>query len=467
MTKDCTFGVVAMIEGALGAMEKHLGQEAARALHLKAESLLASREHLMQSGCSQWELQVNRAGFVHASWFLARQGERQFPCGDTAIRIFVDEREEWKGLRSNPLLCAGRGLCFTEVWLHQFLRHAICRADTPEEADLVYVPIYSACHSLDRPELFGLEQELEAFYAEFGDRRSSPARAGGSLPPLLLVLTGEQWKLRGWHDRLRHRAKIAAVEAKPLLISEVQERSSSERRHVQHCEDCFDRDHDIVIPSAVLPVDVARLRYYNLPPEKRELVAVFHGEHAKSKVRDEVAEGYREVNETVRLALLEHFGKKPKASVGAASLRYSFLMGNTHFCLIPRGRGWWTVRLFEAFYAGCIPVILSDEQVLPFEDFLDWEQFSIKWPMKRVGDGLYEHLERLIDHHWEAVSVLHAGVRKVACWFDYHAPQDADCSPYIGLLRQLGRRKVEAAAAVPRQHDISKGRNRAVQRYWF
>ena len=49
--------------------------------------------------------------------------------------------------------------------------------------------------------------------------------------------------------------------------------------------------------------------------------------------------------------------------------RYSFLMGTSHFCLVPKGRGWWTVRLFETFYAGCIPVILSDDQELPFEDY--------------------------------------------------------------------------------------------------
>lgn len=34
------------------------------------------------------------------------------------------------------------------------------------------------------------------------------------------------------------------------------------------------------------------------------------------------------------------------------------------------------MRLFEAIYAGCIPVLLSDEVELPFQDIVSWETFS-------------------------------------------------------------------------------------------
>ena len=34
------------------------------------------------------------------------------------------------------------------------------------------------------------------------------------------------------------------------------------------------------------------------------------------------------------------------------------------------------MRLFEAIHAGCIPVLLSDEIELPFQDIVSWETFS-------------------------------------------------------------------------------------------
>ena len=42
-------------------------------------------------------------------------------------------------------------------------------------------------------------------------------------------------------------------------------------------------------------------------------------------------------------------------------------MGNARFCLAPRGRAAWSVRFFEALWAGCVPVLLSDYYEVPFE----------------------------------------------------------------------------------------------------
>ena len=67
-------------------------------------------------------------------------------------------------------------------------------------------------------------------------------------------------------------------------------------------------------------------------------------------------------------------------------------MGSSHFCLVPMGTSSWTNHLYEAFFAGCIPVILSDSYEVPFQTALPWEEMSIKWPMDEVRDGLYEFL---------------------------------------------------------------------------
>merc|ERR1712060_1027230 len=48
------------------------------------------------------------------------------------------------------------------------------------------------------------------------------------------------------------------------------------------------------------------------------------------------------------------------------------------FCLVPKGVGFTNGRLMESFFSGCIPVILSDAMVVPFQTFVDWPAFSIK-----------------------------------------------------------------------------------------
>ena len=42
------------------------------------------------------------------------------------------------------------------------------------------------------------------------------------------------------------------------------------------------------------------------------------------------------------------------------------LMGDSRFCLVPRGRAAWSVRFFETLWAGCVPVLLSDHYEVPY-----------------------------------------------------------------------------------------------------
>merc|ERR1712107_77973 len=40
------------------------------------------------------------------------------------------------------------------------------------------------------------------------------------------------------------------------------------------------------------------------------------------------------------------------------------------YCLVPKGVGFTNGRLMETFFSGCIPVILSDAMIVPFDQFL-------------------------------------------------------------------------------------------------
>jgi len=65
---------------------------------------------------------------------------------------------------------------------------------------------------------------------------------------------------------------------------------------------------------------------------------------------------------------------------------YGELLLDTQFALCPRGNGLASYRLAEAALAGAIPVIIADDQVLPFEELLDWRSLAVVIPEARVRD---------------------------------------------------------------------------------
>ncbi len=57
---------------------------------------------------------------------------------------------------------------------------------------------------------------------------------------------------------------------------------------------------------------------------------------------------------------------------------YKKVLNRSIFTLAPRGYGYTSFRIYEAILAGSIPIyIWEDKKVLPFEDVLNWNEFSI------------------------------------------------------------------------------------------
>ncbi len=74
----------------------------------------------------------------------------------------------------------------------------------------------------------------------------------------------------------------------------------------------------------------------------------------------------------------QHNILKLDATAGRADQSYRDIMENADFAFIPRGDALFSYRLLEAMSFGCIPIILSDNWILPFDRLIDWASLSLR-----------------------------------------------------------------------------------------
>ncbi|KAH8927649.1 glycosyltransferase family 47 protein [Atractiella rhizophila] len=140
---------------------------------------------------------------------------------------------------------------------------------------------------------------------------------------------------------------------------------------------CFKAGRDIVAPGTSKHVpDLLKivggkegLRKVK-PVERRKYLAFFHGgtRGFGSLVRNRIGCANGADDNDV---LYQDYGE---------GMDYVQTLGESKFCLLPRGVQAWTTRTYEAMYAGCIPVFLADRNLPPFHDIFDWTTFSINIP---------------------------------------------------------------------------------------
>lgn len=141
----------------------------------------------------------------------------------------------------------------------------------------------------------------------------------------------------------------------------------------------------------------------------------------QTKKRDLLCSFYGSLTHQIRFDLCKKLENKPHTLVKIKSWKpkidASDYMGfidcalRSKFLLCPRGYGLNSFRIYEAFQLGCVPVIISDNRFLPWEEELDWESFSV---LTKDVSGLYQKLKNITEPRYK--EILNKGQK---LYYDY------------------------------------------------
>uniref|UniRef100_A0ACD5TS21 Uncharacterized protein n=1 Tax=Avena sativa TaxID=4498 RepID=A0ACD5TS21_AVESA len=175
-------------------------------------------------------------------------------------------------------------------------------------------------------------------------------------------------------------------------------------------EGVFIRGRDVSLPETYVRSPRKPLNGIGgKPASQRSILAFFAGQ----------------MHGRVRPILLRHWGDKD-ADMRIYSrlprritrrMNYVQHMKSSKYCICPMGYEVNSPRIVEAIYYGCVPVIIADNFVLPFDDVLDWGAFSVVVPESDVP-RLKEVLLEIPESRYVA---MQSNVRKVQRHFLWHA----------------------------------------------
>ncbi|XP_020251612.1 probable glycosyltransferase At5g03795 [Asparagus officinalis] len=171
----------------------------------------------------------------------------------------------------------------------------------------------------------------------------------------------------------------------------------------------FIRGKDVSLPETYIKNPKKPLKDLGgKPVSKRSILAFFAGQ-MHGRVRPVLLSHWQGKDEDMKI-----YGPLPSR----ISKKFSYIqhMKSSKFCICPMGYEVNSPRIVEAIYYECVPVIIADNFLLPFDEVLDWSAFSIV-----VAEEDIPNLKDILlkVSHRKYVS-MHENVRRLKRHFLWH-----------------------------------------------
>lgn len=130
----------------------------------------------------------------------------------------------------------------------------------------------------------------------------------------------------------------------------------------------------------------------------------------------------------------------------------------SRFCLHPAGDTPSSCRLFDAIVSHCVPVIVSDRIELPFEDDLDYSEFSIFFSAKEaiIPGHLLGTLRSITRERWLQ---MWNKLKAISHHFEYQNPSKEDDA--VNLIFKQVQRKLPGVSL-----DIHRSKRLRIPDWW-
>ncbi|MCO5550050.1 hypothetical protein L7F22_003528 [Adiantum nelumboides] len=257
----------------------------------------------------------------------------------------------------------------TEIKIHTFLLKTKARTLIPQEADWFFTPIYTNCDLSETglPLISRVPHMMHGAIEYISTNWPHWNQSKGANH--FFVVPHDFGACFHFQEKAAIRRGIF-----PLLRQATLVQTFGQINHR-----CM-KDNSIIIPPYV---PLARILRHSLPPGTlRSIFAYFRG--TVYDVRNDPQSGY--YARGIRAAMWEAFKDNPLFDMSTDHpATYYEDMWRSLFCLCPRGWAPWSPRIVEAVILGCIPVIIADNIVLPFEDLIPWRKLAVFVKERDVG----------------------------------------------------------------------------------